>query len=113
MLVYFFRWKKAEVEHFARMQHRMRERRQFLARHSPQHDGHKPGGNLVIGNAARRVAVDDVGDFGGRQRAPIPLFADKVNDAERLLDNSWLAHLRRKPSGKSSVMWLSLSPCWP
>src|ERR1039458_7625548 len=113
MLVDFLGGQKTQVEHFARMQHRMRQRSQFLSRHAAQHYRHEPSGDLVVGNAARRVAVDDVGDFGGRQCAAIPLFTDEINDAERLLHKGWLAHLSRKPSGKRSVMWLSLSPCWP
>src|ERR1022692_1138707 len=112
MLVHFRRGEETEVEHFAGVQHSMRERRQFFASHPAQDYRHQPGSNLVVRDVAGGVTVDDVGDFSGRQCTAIALFADEVDNAKRL-HNTWLAHLRRKPSGRSSVMWPCLGPSLP
>src|SRR5208282_204632 len=67
VLVHFFCGQKAEIENFAGVQHGVRQSGGLFARHSAQHDGHEPGGHLVVGNAAVIIsaALDEVSDFSG------------------------------------------------
>jgi len=113
VLVDFARGQRREIEHFARMQHGVGERRGFGAGHAAQHNRHEPRGDLVVGDIAARVGVDQAFDFGRRQLDPIALLADDINRTEVAGCDGCGTHLRRNPSGRSSVMWACLGPFLP
>ncbi len=77
-----------------------------------QQHGHQPCRGLVVGNLAARVAIDQGRDFWLRQLAAVALFADHVDGANGSAIPGG-AHLRRNPSGRSSVMCACLSPLAP
>ena len=56
----------AEIEHFARVQHRFGERGRFGGCHAAPHHGHQPSGKLVIGNGAMRRAMNEKVDLFAR-----------------------------------------------
>src|SRR5579862_6126524 len=89
------------------MQHGVSQHGGFGSRESAKNDRHEPGGNLIVRNFAIGVSTNQVFDFRGRQFVPVALLADYVDGANGFLS---LAHLRRNPSGRSSVMWLSFQP---
>ena len=63
MLVDFLRRQRREIEHFARVQHRIRQRSSLGSRHAPQHHRHQPRGNLIVRDIAARVSVHQGFDF--------------------------------------------------
>ena len=113
MLVDFLGRQRGKIEHVARMQHRIRQRRGLWPRHAVQHHRHQPRRHLIVGNIAVRVGVHQAFDLGPRQLDAIPLFADHIDGAERLRHGGRSAHWRRNPSGRSSVMCACFGPVAP
>ncbi len=109
MLVYFLRGELGEIQHVARVQHGVGQHGGFGSRQSTQDHGHKPGGNLIVGNLAAGVSADQIFDLRWRKLLPVALLANDV-DGTNGLPCLRPGHLRRNPSGRSSVMWLSFQP---
>ena len=63
------------------MQHGFGQRGDLRTGHPAQHDGHQPGGHLVIGNVAVRVCGNELFDFFAGEFARVSLATDQINDA--------------------------------
>ena len=86
MLVDFDALEPAQVHHIARMLHGEGERGCLARVHAAEEDGHEERRRLIVGNLACYIALDEVADFLGGERAAVALVLDDVVHAHgRLL----------------------------
>jgi len=86
MLVDLDALEPAQVHHIARMLHGEGERGCLACVHAAQEDGHEKRRCLIVGNLACYIALDEVADFLGGERAAVALVLDDVVHAHgRLL----------------------------
>ena len=81
MFIHFFPWDTVKFDDFPGIKHGFRERGGLGTIKAANPRGHEPGGHLVVGNIAARVAGDEEVDLLAGVFTGIAFFADEVDGA--------------------------------